>query len=759
MANEITLVVESALDLSLKGSIGSFKVGSGHDKESLEVKYFLTHVSLNFSGGADEKLLRELAPVREMFDPQQLDFDEIMQRDIDDARVSAELIPYILDDRTQDLIKFFPPIVVIVLPVQEDRNKPASFYPNVSTEVKNEEKQGVEKWLITRSGEVGSEVFEFEQPMLSGEPVKHDLVALRLNTAKCRLVIVDGQHRAMALLALYRNLKDQWEDARRKPYKKYYEEWTPDYIKKFQLSEINLPIIICTVPRLDETYRGDYNLKKASRSIFLTLNKTARKVSRTRNILLDDNDLVSSFLRRTLECIKNVDDRSSRALRIHNIELDQDKQKISSPIAITGVSHIYYMIEHMLLDSGDVVGISQRSGRFRTRTTFSDALDRLHCVDLLGNDAYQSIKRDTFTSEAENILSDEFQRIYGNNIITMFDKFLPFRKHNLMVLKLQQKLKSRSDVDLEAMLFGGQGIVRIFEDHRRNLKAKLKENYFETEAPKIKAIVEELDQTEERLRKVVAEFNNLRADKYVAKSRDKKKFLSEEGSLDPQIIAIVNELYTNVFTTVAFQSAFLCGFFNEYESVSKDFKGQHQINLADIFAEYVEQMNRFFVPQSFSHFKRIVSIFIGKTEGEDAASLRVSRGSSDSFKSVVFPHEMQPDQWPKYRYLMLEIWRPSDSEMSERVRNQLERCRRQVFKTHYERRKKYVAQKHRLTEEELNSEQLEQIFCDSYESYHSFLKHFERASEISKTDMRNVIHEPEENVTDEQEDLLEEDIG
>ena len=55
--------------------------------------------------------------------------------------------------------------------------------------------------------------------------------------------------------------------------------------------------MLCTVPDLDENYQGDFDLKRAARSIFLTLNKTARKVSDSRNKLLDDNDMIAFFMR------------------------------------------------------------------------------------------------------------------------------------------------------------------------------------------------------------------------------------------------------------------------------------------------------------------------------------------------------------------------------------------------------------------------------------------------------------------------------
>jgi hypothetical protein len=268
------LSISSALNLTLSGSVGTFSVGTGQaDQKTVEVKYFLTHVGLNFATGANEEVLKHLAPVREIFPTAELEFDEIMQRDIDDARVSSELVPYLLDHRSRDLVKLFPPIIVVVMPVQELDNRPASYYPKVETESRQMPDHVLE---ITRSGPVGQELFEFQQPRQGNVLFEHDLVKLRLNTNKSKLVIVDGQHRAMALLAIYRNLKQDWSDAMRAPYKDYYEEWTPNYIKQFSLNNISLPVMFCTFPALDETYAGGYNVKMAARSIFLTLNKTAR---------------------------------------------------------------------------------------------------------------------------------------------------------------------------------------------------------------------------------------------------------------------------------------------------------------------------------------------------------------------------------------------------------------------------------------------------------------------------------------------------
>ena len=484
---------ESALNLVLEGSVGSFNAGTGRaGQNSLEVKYFLTHVGLDFASGTDEEVLKHMAPVREIFDFKQLDFDEIMQRDIDDARVSSELVPYLLDSKSQDLIKLFPPIVVVVLPVKEQENRPASLYPKISVSESPEENGKEGKYTI-RAGDIGREVFQFDQPIMDGERVQHDLVRFHLNTNRSRLVIVDGQHRAMALLALYRNLKDDWSDEKRAPFREYYAEWTPKYIREFELREINLPVIFCTFPGLSEDYQGDFDLKKAARAIFLTLNKTARKVSNSRNTLLNDSDIIAFLLRRCLSQVKQKDDRSGSSFKIFNVELDQieDRVRIQTSIALTGVNHIYYLIEHLLLNKGeDVNGAKPRSGKLYKRKDLNSYgfMERLNGRNLLGAASADSTTRDSFTASAAAKLGESFNDRYGRFIVSVFERFLPYEAHNRAVLALEERLGSFEDRKLRPILFEGQGINRVFDTYRENLEQKLRDNVFEANVPKIREV-------------------------------------------------------------------------------------------------------------------------------------------------------------------------------------------------------------------------------------------------------------------------------
>jgi hypothetical protein len=717
---------ETALDLTLEGTVGSFAVGAGGVR-SLEVKYLLTHVGLNFGAAANDKLLTALAPVREIFDFKTLDFDEIMQRDIDDARVSAELVPYLLDEQSKDMIKLFPPIVIVVMPIQQGRVQPDTLYPEVAIETLDPDSDHEHSRLVTRSGSIGNEVFQFEQPVIDGHTLMHDLVRLRLNTHRTKLVIVDGQHRAMALLAIFRNLKDQWSDERRAPFKEYYSAWTKNYIEQFNLEEINLPVLICTVPELNSSYTGDFDMKKAARSIFLTLNKTARQVSDARNKLLDDTDLISALMRRTLSHIKERDARSPYALRIVNIELDQDgsRQKIQAPVAISGVPHIYYMIEHMMLDNGEAVrGVKPRAGTFYNRTRLDDLLNRVDGRDLLGAAAADAIRRNLFTTDAAEKLGAQFDTRYGAYIIGALEKFEPFDRHNAAVLEIGEQLEREHDRQLKPILLEGQGIGRVFETHRINLQQKLRSGYFKTDVPEIEASSRRLAATAGRIADTVLRLHAERANRLLSDLSDKKPVRDEAGEIHPKMVDFCNRLYDEIFATVAFQTALVCGFLGLVEKAERrlqkgEFGGEPPIDRDSAFDEYLEQLNRFFVPRTIVQLGRIIRVFRGELED---GTLWPIRPSSQTFREVVYRSEMQPDQWPKYRYLLLEIWNPTHIALQSVVTGERAECRGEVFSAlhdHYE--TGYCSRTAKL-KDELEPEERAGIFEEAYGHYVGLLR-------------------------------------
>ena len=711
---DIPLEQPSALNLRLQGSSGRFQIGSDAAK-SLEVKYFLTNVGLALGQGANDHLLSELAPVREVFKTDELGFDELMQRDIDDARVTSELVPYLLDYQTAGLVKLFPPIVVMVLPKAHGEDRPLRLYPVTSEHI--ETKDDIETKIV-RIGQAGSELLTLEQPVLHGQPLDHDRVRLSLNTHATRLVIVDGQHRAMALLAIFRNLQDQWSDARRAPYKDFYAEWTPQVIGDFQLDHVQLPVMLCFVPELNEGTDHDFDLVRAARQVFLTLNKTARKVSVSRNRLLDDADLMAAFLRSTLEEIKGREAGDTSNMRLWSMELDQaaDRVRIQSPTALTGVSHIYYAVEHLMLNSDDVHGLRARTGRYSTRTNLSDCLYRLDGRDLLGDDTADAMRRDLFSTSDEAILSKAFMEKYGQYIVAMFDRFGPYAIHNQAVNSLEMDLRKDADSRVHSLLFGAQGSLGVFLSHKQILTRR-------DDVEDIQELLTRVNELEQRVNNAVNQIRENRA----------KLFLQRAlGETDPAIQSlksIVGDMYRNYFTSVAMQAAILGTFFGELEQANRT--PGTSITVESEYDAYLDAISRFFSPTSKQGLEGLIRVFGGEIAPASDDPWRVVP-SDQTFRRVVFSQEMQPDQWPKLRYLLLELWTPSNGVLNQQVSVEVIRCRQEVMKALFSRSRAHEASTQGIPEDDLTTDQLHAVAMRCVEAVGALIDNLHASRSFSR---------------------------
>lgn len=665
----------SALDLVLEGAIGSFKVGKVNSTaRSLEVRYMLTHVSLDPSAIDDQKLLERLAPVREVFDLKQLDFDEIMQRDIDDARVSLELIPYLLDENNRGLIKLYPPIVAVVLPLEPLSSKPAKMYPASSrTSDSTNLPIGCERTLLT-CGPVGQEVFQFEQVQSGQKLFKADGAKLRISTQNTALAIVDGQHRAMALLALYRNLKGGWNEAQRQAYKHYYEVWPESLIRKFDTKGIQLPVMLCTFPDLDISYQGDFDVIRAARRIFLTLNKNARKVSDSRNKLLDDQDMASECLRETLALIKDANTRSQTPLRIFNVELDQegDRQAVFNPFAITGVSHLYYICERILFMSDRVSGLTPKAIRMGARRHPSTVFHRLRLNDILSQDERDSTRRDNYTDKVARAVGEGWRKIFGPLIVKLLGEVHPLKVHeNASLLKNVELEQAVSEGALRAILFDGQGTARVLERFEAQLKDNIREDAANWATPEIEATKTTIENLNQKRTQIEKNLRQVRASLYFENFKGSLKTkLRAEGLIVKKLEDFATDIATRVFGTIAFQAALVYTLVDMAEACDA--------TLSDDFVdEYIHGINRFFAPSTDAALRNLVGAMAGSLV-ESGDQLDIAQ-TNTTFRDVVYPGEMQPDEWPKYRYLILETWTSTNKIAAQKITEELLKLRAEIM--------------------------------------------------------------------------------
>lgn len=714
----------SALNVEVPGTAGSFSVSrQGHASEAIEVQYLLTHVALG-GGGGQQQLLDMLAPVREVFDIDQLGFDEIMQRDIDDSRVSMELIPYLLEHRNTGLVKLFPPIVVVVLPLKETSRKPAHRYAPVSTMLEEEVSVPGYKWSIMTAGAPGREQFELRRLLRPDDTIDPPHSKLKLAQSNCALAIVDGQHRAMALLALYRNLTGGWTDAKRQVYQQYYKVWSDEEIRGFDLTQLHMPMIICTFPQLDENFAGDMDVIRAARRVFLDLNKNAKKVSDSRNKLLDDQDMVSECLRTVLANVKAYDVNSPTPLRIENIELDQSSSRsvISSPIAITGVSHLYYIAEHLLFYTSFTQDVGARRAFLARSRRLHDAYTRLGLSDHLTTEEQNDNSRHNYTDKVKTAVEGRWDVKYGKAIELIFAKFHPFAAHANASLQTRERLEAENDTKLRSLLFDGQASSQTFDEFRNRLELKARSEP-EWATPALRAIMTEVKAQWGAYNREVDSFRHRRAVKFVLPIAGSKVKVVRPAAdeVDKAAEETINRLYGEVFSSIAFQAALVITLVEAFEAAHDASAGNsYQITAEDVEC-YITDLESLFKPTTVARFTDLAATFFEVLEEKDGVFEKVP--SAANFSGVVMPNEMKPDEWPKHRYLILELWNPEDPDVRAIVNRDREAGRAAILKSAYRRALVKYCEDHQMAEKDVSSDAKIEVLAGAVRNFEQFLRY------------------------------------
>lgn len=729
---------QTALDLTIKGSLGTFFV-DGKAPKSTRVEYLQTHVTLSTQGDQEERLLQQLRPVREVFNIRDLDFEQIMQRDIDDARVSSDLIPYLLGQQARDIVKFFPPIVVVVLPKGEGE-KPADYYPTVVTKTLPAVDEEPER-LVTSAGPIGSEVFELRRWIVDGRRLDHNDAELRLNTTNSRLVIVDGQHRAMALIALYRNLA-VWPEGTG-AIKPYYERWAPSVVRAFDLSNLQLPVLFCTFPELDGGHAA-LKVHEACRSVFLALNKHARKVTRARNYLLDDNDIISAFMRKVLTDIKTFDARSDATVRLWNVELDahQDKNRLYSPVAITGVTHLYHLIETAMLGDPPQHKLQISNVKLGKRTDLDlHALSRLRAKNKLRKQHWNS-KREACDAEATAILVECFTDWYGQYIVRILSEFAPYDRSNRVSYELHEEL-SASSADaaaaIKAMLFDGQGMDRVFESYTASLRdeAKKAKNDGQIVDPHLNAVEKGFSARAKELETRIATFKSRRVDSLTSQ-------IPAAVRKSESVRKSVGTLFDDTLTTSAFQQALAIAFFDVIERRNKQLSevdGLPSETVGQLFDEYIGALNSFFFAANEADFRKLIAVMFGKLV-QTEAEFEVVR-SDAALRNILVGGELKPNEWPKFRAMLVEIWRSHDPAIESLLHETRSGLRRAVLSSYVARRVKAHAYDLTIPESKVTTEERDRIRMECAESYAAGLRHL--GARVSAQDLVAEAEPPAEN--------------
>ena len=646
------------------GSFGEFTVGDG--SSPVEVKYILTKIKPGNDGSWACELASQMKPWREVFNVEELSFEELLQRDLDDSRVANELIPYLLG-ASGSRAKFFPPILAVIVPRKTVGSGIEPFYPTPNGQDELDVEYG--------------DLFSFKQIKWDNKPTP--FAELSYNRQRSAFIIVDGQHRAMAVLALHRQLNENWGD---NPFVSYYNHISiaPEQVKK-----IELPTCIMYFPDL---HKGNLDLKEQGidlnsvcREIFLVVNRSAKTVSKSRELLLDDVDIAAHLMRRTLSKLKKRGDDSAESTRIYTFSYedsdieDGEKEVISGQLKYSSAIALHKIHKAIFFSKDDVFKVN----------SYYDILDRRRRLNhnrppeiLFGTDVEHLNPLDCNSGKSHP--SDEVAKVVEKlgdladiALVGLFDRFRPFDVHNSELRNLKTRLSdvhARTQIEQKkayTLIFEGGGVRNVFESHFERLKRAEREYNGQTVPNDLQSQIEFFESVRRILDSHEREFQRRRACKYFSIKQD--LFDVDNNGTDQMVL---NQKANQLFQTLAsqaFQLGYAMAIFTVVEelkrakSTTTSFPYQDRLKLVKFVTEVnLAALNTYFSPKE-NTVHRTLTGYIKEPRASvfDSGAL----GLRGLLKMSV--DELNERQWRFFRYTILEIvhsplcWKVAQRKMKQ----------------------------------------------------------------------------------------------
>ncbi|WP_421506489.1 hypothetical protein [Erwinia rhapontici] len=298
------------------GAFGVFK-----SNNSLPIEFLMT------SFGLDD--LAHLSYARDI--NTELNFDYLIQRDIDEERARDEISEYLASSqgKLQKEIVFLPPILVAIVKVDE-QDKLVDYYPTCNfAESKDDNGQLYEReWpgllkienYPLDNGRVLKVTCGAEEKILK---IDFEQAKLRVNATKnsvagARLVVIDGQHRLCALNYLKSNHRELVE-------------------------EISVPICIVYSPLSCEENKCNESIPSIAevlRNLFVDVNSTVERVSGHFLTLLSDQTLGSVICREFCKKSLELKEEFGLGLIEWNTKKHKESMEISREHTITSIGVI-----------------------------------------------------------------------------------------------------------------------------------------------------------------------------------------------------------------------------------------------------------------------------------------------------------------------------------------------------------------------------------------------------------------------------------
>lgn len=269
---------------------------------------------------------------------------QIIQRDLDKQRIKKIASQYILRDRN---IKYFPPIIIVILPRDNERGIAPNF--TLREELTHDERELIFKKSKFSGDQEARDLFlnAPNRSLIDGFYVLDILPSFRYkllcwNKQKYYAVVIDGQHRLESL-------------------------------KEASNKDVDVNNYMQDVVFVDLSDRvKDENVApvEAVRRIFIDINYTAVPVTNARKCLMDDKDLASLFVQALVNDDDPNNERNRKFLLPQLVDWHTENLKHQLP-HITGVLVLYQIMSDVVLRKKNLISIDDLRNKSKVRSWVS----------------------------------------------------------------------------------------------------------------------------------------------------------------------------------------------------------------------------------------------------------------------------------------------------------------------------------------------------------------------------------------------------
>jgi len=377
-----------SLSQSKLGFYGRF--GSGGN---VDVSYIQSVMNFEF--------LNNITLIEDIKGSDKWDVRDLFQRNVDRNRVVDDIVPFLKEPNS---IKFFAPLALVLLPMT------GSEVNSDLIEIIDEDVEDDETPYLKHSLGDSAAFFEFQDaPSYS---------KVKWNPDKVKLVAVDGQHRISALKML---LDDEKQDP--------------------IVQNMNIPILIIGFSKSKNIIDGQHvpRLLDVVRQTFVYINNKSQKISESRAILLDNEDINSLAVQEVIQKAHSNDnndddnvanDSSSIPLVMFDWRGEEKRgTPVSGPASLFSVRDVKdWFTEYLLGDITEKNSDKVIREKIIPRLSLDSALARLDSEDLKG-----------LNHQNSEIARKQVKKILIPSLIFVLENIKPYKDYIKKIRELQDK--------------------------------------------------------------------------------------------------------------------------------------------------------------------------------------------------------------------------------------------------------------------------------------------------------------------------------